>query len=258
MARWQTVQPTHSHKSTWTSKLYLAAALMLCVSCAQTSVRPLALTGDKQLPVPTRILIHDFAVSETEVTEYQGIMRQQPANRNPLERQRDLGKHAAETLVMNLIDGLRKLGFVVQRAQRDAPVNDGDLIIAGRFVHIDQGNPLHRLLIGFGSGAAKMETRMQVLHGTQQTKLLEFATKSDSGKLPGAVATAPVTAAVPATVGVALAAGSMATTGLIGNSPDISHMAAASADQAVRYLSEFFFRQGWISANRSAKPRIGS
>jgi len=34
-------------------------------------------------------------------------------------------------------------------------------------------------------------------------------------------------------------------------------MAAASADQAVRYLSEFFARQNWIDASQARKARIG-
>jgi hypothetical protein len=33
-------------------------------------------------------------------------------------------------------------------------------------------------------------------------------------------------------------------------------MAAASADQAVRYLSEFFAKQGWISQDMIKRARI--
>jgi hypothetical protein len=37
---------------------------------------------------------------------------------------------------------------------------------------------------------------------------------------------------------------------------DVARMAAASGDQAVRYLSEFFARQGWIRADQVRKARI--
>jgi hypothetical protein len=34
-------------------------------------------------------------------------------------------------------------------------------------------------------------------------------------------------------------------------------MAAANADQAARYLSEFFAQQGWVDAAKVKKARIG-
>jgi hypothetical protein len=46
--------------------------------------------------------------------------------------------------------------------------------------------------------------------------------------------------------------------GLQADVSTVSLMAAASADQALRYLSEFFARQGWIDAVKIKKSRIGS
>lgn len=37
---------------------------------------------------------------------------------------------------------------------------------------------------------------------------------------------------------------------------DVARMAAASGDQAVRYLSEFFAKQGWIRADQVRKARM--
>jgi hypothetical protein len=44
--------------------------------------------------------------------------------------------------------------------------------------------------------------------------------------------------------------------GLTANSTEVSRMAAASADQAVRYLGDFFAKQGWISGNQVKPPRF--
>ena len=52
-------------------------SLVFVTACGQTGIRRAALTADKNLPRPNRILVYDFAVSEQEVKEYQGIMRQQ-------------------------------------------------------------------------------------------------------------------------------------------------------------------------------------
>jgi hypothetical protein len=45
--------------------------------------------------------------------------------------------------------------------------------------------------------------------------------------------------------------------GLRAEMSTVSLMAAASADQTLRYLSEFFVRQGWIDAAKIKKARIG-
>jgi hypothetical protein len=115
---------------------------------------------------------------------------------------------------------------------------------------------LRRWILGFGSGAARVDTRMRLLRGNQRRLLLEFATQSDSGKLPGAVATLLASIAAPVGVGVTLTAASGVSAGLTANSTEVSRMAAASADQAVRYLGDFFAKQGWINGNHMKPPRF--
>jgi hypothetical protein len=240
-------------RGTFAAHLLISGLLLGLTACGQSAVRPIARIADGPLPRPTRILLYDFAVDAVDVSEYQGIMRQQPANPNAAERQRDLGKFAANTLAANLAQALRQLGFTVDRVPRATPVENHDLLIDGQFENVDEGSPLRRLLIGFGSGAAKMETRARVYQGAERRKLLEFITTSDSGKFPGAVATAPAGIAAPVTAGVGLAGSRAITSG----PSDVAAMAAANADQAARYLSEFFARQGWVDAAKIKKARIG-
>jgi len=234
----------------------LIVILLLSAACAQTTVRPITRTAERNLPRPARILLYDFATSEAKITEYQGIMRQQPAHQNPMERQRELGRIASDALTTNLALWLRQLGFTVERVPRNVSVEETDLVIDGRFVTVDEGSPLRRLLIGFGSGASTMATRVQVFAAGQRQKVLEFATNADSGTMPGAAATVPVTVSVPIGVSVGLSAGGVVAAGVNGNSSDVVPMAAASADQAVRYLSEFFAKQGWITQDMIKRARI--
>jgi hypothetical protein len=235
----------------------LLIAVFLCNSgCTQTWVRPVARTSQRALSPPARILVLDFAISEKEITEYQGIMRQQPSERNPVKRQLELGRNVAETLTRQLSYGLQELGLNVERAPRGVPTRDGDLIIDGRFISVDEGSPLRRWVIGFGSGAAKLETRFRILRGRQQEKLLEFDTKSDSGMMPGAFATTPAGAVAPPAMSVALTAGGAVNAGLNVQSSPVARIAVANADHAVRYLSEFFAQQGWIDPHRVKKARL--
>ena len=201
-------------------------------------------------------MIHNFTVSDTAVQEYQGILRQQPSNRNGGERQREIARLANETLVATLTQGLRGLGFVVERAASDAVIKKDDISIEGRIVSVDEGSPLRRLLVGFGSGASTMTVRAQVFRPAQRQMLLEFTTRADSGRMPGAAATVPATAAMPFTMGLGVTAGSAVVSGVSANGATISHMAAASAEQSVRFLSEFFARQGWIGQTQVKGAQI--
>ena len=163
---------------------------------------------------------------------------------------------ASDALTANLALWLRQLGFTVERVPRNVSVEETDLVIDGRFISVDEGSPLRRLLIGFGSGASTMTTRVQVFVAGQRQKVLEFATHADSGTMPGAAATVPVSVAVPIGVSIGLSAGGVVAAGVNGKASDIGHMAAASADQVVRYLSEFFAKQGWISQDLIKRARI--
>lgn len=236
----------------------LMVGLILLTGCGQTTVRPLAQIADRQLPRPARILVQPFAVNPQDITEYQGIMRQQPANPNAAERQRAIADKVAHTLADNLIFGLRQLGFKVETAAPASALRDDDLLVDGRLTRLDEGDPLRRMVLGFGSGAALMESRVQAYYGDRRHKILEFATRADSGNLPGAIATAPASAAAPVTVGLGAAAGSVVSRGIQGDLSSAEQLAAASAEQAARFLSEFFARQDWIDAAQVKKARLAT
>lgn len=236
--------------------LFLATPLILTVGCAQTSIRPIARTADKNLPPPARILVYDFAISEAEVIEYDSIMRQQPSIRDPIERRWQIGRIVGEALAVSLTEKLRHLGFAVERASSGVSTGENDLVIDGRFLIVDQGNPLRRLIFGFGAGAATLQTRVQVIAAGERKKLLEFATQANGGTMPGAVATAPIASMIPLGVSVGLTAGSAVATRLSGSPSDVTQMAVSSAAEAVCYLSEFFAKMGWIKADQVMKARL--
>jgi len=239
-------------------RILIFPALAMNLGCAQTVVQPIARSAANNLPPPARILIYDYAFSVSDVSEYQGIMRQQPSIGNSQERRRQLATAVSETLAANLTDRLRRMGFTVERATRKTLPGKNDLVIDGRLVVIDEGSPLRRLAVGFGSGAAKLETRVRITGAGERKKLLEFVTRADSGRLPGAAATLPVGAALPAGLSLGVTAGSALAKGVNENSASLNRMALASAEQTIRYLSPFFARQGWIHAAAANKARPAS
>ena len=197
-------------------KLFGALVCFGLAACGQTGIREAVITPEKNLPRPARILVYDFAVSEREVTEYQGIMRQQPTIKDPAERERQIAIDVKNALAGQVVDGLRALGFVAERASRGTPATGNELLIDGQFFRVDEGNPV------VGTGTSTVEAQAQAYQGSDKKKLLDFATYSDGGM----------------------------------HNSDVAQMAAASGDQVVRYLSEFFAQQGWIRADQVRKARI--
>jgi hypothetical protein len=200
-------------------KLFGALLCFGLAACGQTGIREAVITPEKNLPRPARILVYDFAVSEREVTEYQGIMRQQPTIKDPAERERQIAIDVKNALAGQVVDGLRALGFVVERASGGTPAVGNELLIDGQFFTVNEGNPVRRLV---GTGTSTVEAQAQAYQGSDKKKLLDFATYSDGGM----------------------------------HNSDVAQMAAASGDQVVRYLSEFFAQQGWIRADQVRKARI--
>jgi len=229
--------------------------LFLVAACGQTGIRRASLTPATNLPRPERILVFDFAVSEEEVKEYQGIMRQQPAIKDASERERLLAQEAKDALAEELVDGLKSVGFVAERAARNTRATGNDLVIDGQFLTVDEGNPFHRLVIGFGTGGSSVQTRVQVYQAPKADRLLEFTTQSESSKLPGAAPTLAAGAAVQGGVTAGMTVANAAVSGVKTYKSDVARMAAASGDQAARYLSEFFATQGWIEPEKVRKAR---
>jgi hypothetical protein len=225
-------------------------------ACGQTGIRMPASTRETNLPRPARILVYDFAVTPHEVKEYQGIMRQQPTIKNAAERERLLAQEVKDALADEIVDALRPLAFVVERVARGTAATGTDLVIDGQFLTVDEGNPLHRLVVGFGTGASTVQSRVQIYQGSETRKLLEFTTQSDSGKLPGAAPVLGAGAVVQGGVTAGMAVTNAAVSGVKTYKSDVARMAAASGDQVARYLSEFFAKQGWIKPDQVRKARM--
>jgi len=236
----------------------LAGALAFCfvAACSQTGIHRATLAPATNLPRPSRILLYDFAVSEQEVKEYQGIMRQQPTIKDAAERERLLAREVKDALAEEMVDALKPLGFVVERVARGTRATGNDLVIDGQFLTVDEGNPLHRLVVGFGTGGSAVQTQVQVYQAPEARKLLEFTTQSDSGKLPGAAPMLGAGAVVQGGVTAGMVAANAAVSGVKTYKSDVARMAAASGDQVARYLSEFFAKQGWIRPDQVRKARI--
>jgi hypothetical protein len=60
-------------------------------------------------------------------------MRQQPAIKDASERERLIGRDVKDALAEEVVDGLKSLGFAVERVGREANATGSDLLIRRPF-----------------------------------------------------------------------------------------------------------------------------
>ncbi len=118
-------------------------------------------------------------------------------------------------------------------------------IVCGEFTTVEQGSRLLRSAVGFGAGATKLETRVQVYDLRQDTGVpfLTFSTTGGSGAEPGAIlalSTDPLSLAIGAVSGAAH-----------GLSEDTKRTARMNTAQ----LSDYMHNRGWISEDDWIKPK---
>jgi len=222
---------------------FLTVALLagFIAACGQTGIRNTTVRAPTNVARPERILVYDFAVSAQEVIEYQDIMRQQPTIKDAAERERLLAQEVKDALAEELIEGLRSLGFRVDRAKRGTPATGTDMLIDGQFLTVDEGNPLHSLVIGFGNGASSVQTQVQVYQGPDARKIMEFTTQPDSSKMPGAAATMVAGAAVSGGVTAEMVAANAAASGVKTYKSDVARMAPTAVIKS-RAICRTFLR----------------
>jgi len=231
-------------------RLSSLTVVVLLVGCAHTVVKPGTVEATRE-PRPTKIVVYDFAVTASEVTPREGIA----IGSGPAERDRVvLGHDVASALAERLASKLQDQGFVVERRARGSAVGPHELAIDGEFLEIAEGDQAKRFVIGFGAGAAKVDTAVHVVYG--RTQMLDFRTHADTGKMPGAAVSVGASAVYAGAVTGTTLASNAASGGYAEYHSQVERMAAHSADQAARYLSELFGREGWIAQDRVKKAKL--
>ena len=215
---------------------------LLGAACATTVVQPGSeYSGTGFLERPDRILVYDFAVTTDEVKENRGLFQSKLNEFEGIttrDHEQDIAAEVRTVAAEELVEGIQKLGLPAERAAANVLMPPRTLGIVGQFVDVDEGSRLQRMVIGFGQGKSRVDIRVQVYgHGLIRddlkkkegapVKVLAFETHADSG--------------TAVTLGV---------TGIKSNRSAMGQMTARSAEQAVAYLSEFFFNQGWIAPDK--------
>jgi hypothetical protein len=188
-----------------TSPRMLAFLLVLASLCGaqvmestSTAARPLILSPadkDKVLYVTDFELDPDnFKQDKGGVTGKGSVLPPPPPDLPRLGRKQQDPATEAQKLVRlmseSLVSELTKAGLTARRLlPTDARPAQG-LLLSGVFTEVDEGNQMRRALLGFGSGASKMELYVTVTDASRpELSLYGLSAEKSSGKKPGAVIT---------------------------------------------------------------------
>lgn len=191
-------------------KLVLPLILLgiLCFSpraFSQTSTSPDASQPKHLFTKDMTIYVRDFDLDAQDVkVDNGGVVGQvrpgiieRPSKREQHDPEAQ-AKKIVDTMSKSLINDLHKAGYKAVRLSPNDPAPATGALVSGVFTEVDEGNRMHRALIGFGSGSANMELYVTLSDlASPQKPLYDVTQQDNSGKKPGAAITLnPYAAAV--------------------------------------------------------------
>lgn len=225
-----------------------AFALIVLAGCASTTVTSRDQYTGERLPRPDRIIVRDFAATPADIaagsaTAASAALPSTPQTAEEIEVGRRLGAQVAKELVADI----QNMGLPAVSAQGQPAPRVGDIVITGYFTSVEEGSAGKRLLLGFGSGAAKLATHVEGSRMTDSgpVRLGSGSVASGGGKTPGAAAPIMVVAATGNPVGLLISGGAKLYQYKTG-SDTIQAEAKRTADEIAANLQEAFKKQGWI------------
>ncbi len=232
--------------------LFLGVALL--AGCASTKVTARrGYTADERLPRPGRIIVYHFAATPGEVPSGAAIAGSYERRSKPqTSKEVELGRKLGASVATELVNHILKMGMPAELAGKGPPPREGDLLIQGEFVKIDEGSRLKRMVIGFGAGSGELKTAVETyqITGGKPRLLLGSEAKATGSKMPGMV--------VP--VGVGAAAGRVGTSAGVSGGANVAQgigpeslrsMAKQTAKEIAKVLSQDFARLGWIPPGKA-------
>jgi len=221
---------------------------LLALGCASTKVSQHDAYAGGPLPKPAQIVVYDFAASPGDLPFWADDRGAWAAasgmDAEALEAGRKLGGEIAKRLVAKIDD----MGMVAVRGSQQTALRNDDIAIFGYFTSVDEGSAAKRMVVGFGKGAAQVDTHAEGWRKTESGMVRLGGGDVASGggsKGPGAAASVLVTVATANPIGLVVGTAVKAEGEMSGRTTaegSAERIAGAIAER----LEARFREQGWI------------
>jgi hypothetical protein len=221
-------------------------ALLLLAGCAQTTVSDRQAYQGSRLARPDRIIVYDFAASVSDLPAGYTVAIDAP----PVSQSVDdvsLGRKLGAEVAKEIVSQLQAAGLPAVQAAGQAPPRVGDVTIVGYFVSIDPGSVAKRMAIGFGSGAAELQTVVEGYLMTNQglRRLGSEEVGSTGPKGPGEALPLAVAVASGNPIGL-IVSSAVKIGGQVSGMSTVEGSAKRTATEIADQLKAAAQRQGWI------------
>ena len=222
-------------------------ALVVAAGCASTEVTERQRYEGAQLARPDRIIVHDFTANPAEVPPESAFAAEMAGAPAPTPEQLEFGRKLGAQVARELVTELRGMGLPAVPAAGQPPPRPDDIVLRGYFVSVDEGRVGRRVLVGFGAGAAELNTAVEAYQMTAEglRPLGRGEIRSEGGELPGLVVPLAVVAATASPIGL-IVGGTAKATGEVTGSETIEGAAERTAKEIAAQLRTAAEEQGWI------------
>ncbi|HYB43037.1 MAG TPA: DUF4410 domain-containing protein [Candidatus Methylomirabilis sp.] len=222
--------------------------LVVAAGCAKTTVTERQAYEGPALPRPDRILVYNFAPTASDLPP--GFPApvgfgepSTPATLEQLEAGRQLGAQVAKELVAEL----QGMGLPAVAAAGQPPLRSNDIALVGYFTSVDKGSAAERMVVGFGKGAAELQTVVEAFRMTDRglVRLGGGSLDSAGNKTPGAAVPAAIAIASGNPIGLIVSSAAKVE-GEVSGRTTIEGAAKRTAKEIGAQLKVACQRQGWI------------
>lgn len=223
-------------------------ALVVVAGCASTRVTAHRPYEGAKIPRPDRIIVHNFAATPADIPAGSAVAGRHAEPSTPQTAEEiAVGRKLGAEVAKELVTEIRGMGLpAVQAAGQPAP-RVGDIVIMGYFESVDTGSAAERIALGFGAGAAHLQTAVEgyLMTDTGLRRLGSGEVASGGGKMPGVEVPLVVAAASANPIGL-IAGGALKVGGEVTGESTIEGAAKRTAKEIAAQLRVASQRQGWI------------
>jgi uncharacterized protein DUF4410 len=229
--------------------LFVVVMLAGCASTQVTSETPMTAPGVAR---PNQIWVYDFVAAPSDMPAGSSLAGQVGApSTPPTPEEIETGRQYGAIIAQQLVKDIQNMGMPAIEAGPGSSPQVGDAIIRGYIVSTEGGGAggmVKRMVIGFGSGTAEMDTVVEgYLVTPQGLRKLGSGTLTSSGnKTPGLIVPAAVAIAAANPVGLIVVGGAKIYGAASGRS-GLEGRAKATADEIATQLRIRFQDRGWIA-----------
>lgn len=231
---------------------HLGVGLMVLVAAAGCATSKVTAReseiGDERIAKPDHIYVYDFAATAADLPADVGASTElAEPSAPPSAKEIEAGRKLGELVAASLASKITAMGLHAVHAGEISNPRVGDLVFHGQFGSIEEGSTGRRLVLGFGSGNAELNTMIQAYQVTPTglRKLGSGAIDSEGGKSPGLVVPLAIAVATANPVGLVVMGAAKAGSEISGKNT-IEASAERTAAKIAAELEVAFKKQGWI------------